>query len=278
MFNKCKKVFKLLFIYCFLFSVVLCQNMYSSNPQLTDEAFALRLSLREAILSKNIGDTIFFGSFEQNDNYLDGKEPIEWVILHKNLEANTAILISKYILECLPFNGFAENVTWENCSLRRYMNTDMLVEMFDDNELASIIPTYLINSRNIFNDSYSGEPTTDFLFIPGIDEMAVFFTNDYFVGETRIAELLRPGANRVCYATPYAIKKGVRVLGSDKKYPGAGNYFLRTTGLNGHRIWSGSVYADYYQAYISEVGELKPNGTGINSIDDGIRPMVQVAY
>ena len=67
-------------------------------------------------------------------------------------------------------------------------------------------------------------------------------------------------------------------MGFDKKYPGTGNYFLRTSGLPGRRIWFGDVYADYFQAFVSENGEIKPDGTGINSIDDGIRPMVQISY
>jgi hypothetical protein len=136
----------------------------------------------------------------------------------------------------------------------------------------------LLNSPNIFNGAYSGEPTYDYLFIPGIDEMVAFFTSDNFVNEARINELKRPNKKRMCYATTYAIAKGVRVLGEDKEFPGTGNYFLRTTGLPGRRIWFGDVYADYFQAFVSENGAVVPDGTGINSIDDGIRPMVQICY
>lgn len=158
------------------------------------------------------------------------------------------------------------------------MNTAMLSEMFNNSELACILPTFLLNSPNIFNGAYSGQPTYDYLFIPGIDEMIAFYSNDNFINEARLNELKRPSKKRISYATNYAVSRGVRVIGSGKENSGAGNYFLRTTGLPGRRRWFGEVYADYFQAYVSENGSVVPEGTGINSIDDGIRPMVQISY
>ena len=242
------------------------------------EYFAQKNFLKEQMLDKNIGDSIFFGKYEQNGILNDGKEFVEWVILRKDENENSVILISKYILDCYPFNGFSENVTWETSSLRKLMNTDMLTEMFNDSELACVLPTFLLNSPNIFNGAYSGQPTYDYLFIPGIDEMIAFYSNDNFINEARLNELKRPSKNRVCYATNYAVSQGVRVIGNGKENSGAGNYFLRTTGLPGRRRWFGEVYADYFQAYVSENGAVVPEGTGINSIDDGIRPMVQISY
>lgn len=279
-----KKVFKILIVFIivfgFVFNVFAKSNVIdnTSDLQISYETLAQRLYLREQIVNKNIGDIILFGSYEQNGILDDGKEPVEWTILKKNDNGTSVILISKYILDCYPFNGFHQNVTWETSSLRNHMNSKMLKEMFNDSELSCITPTYLSNSKNIFNDSYSGEPTYDYLFIPGIDEMLAFFSNDYFVNEAKINELTKPNTKRICYATPYAINRGVRVTGESEKYPGAGNYFLRTSGLQGRRRWYGDVFADYYQSFVSENGSIKPDGTGVNSIDDGIRPMVQIIY
>ena len=254
-------------------------NSFAANETtIPHEIFEEKVFLSNQINQKNEGDTIFFGNYEQNNNLADGKEAIEWIILKKDSSNNSAILISKYILDCLPFNGFSENVTWETSSLRHYMNSNMLNEMFNSIEQKCIFPTFLLNSRNLFNNAYSGEATYDLIFIPGIDEMLAFFYNDNFVNEARIQELTKPNENRVCLATEYAINRGVRVLGVGKKYPKAGNYFLRTSGLPGRRIWFSDVYADYFQSFVSENGEIKPDGTGINSLDDGIRPMVQICY
>lgn len=242
------------------------------------EFFAQKQFLKEQMSNSNVGDSIFFGKYEQNGIIHDGKEYVEWIILKKDDNDDSAILISKFILDCYPFNGFSENVTWENSSLRNHMNSVMLSEMFNESELACILPTFLLNSPNIFNGAYSGEPTYDYIFIPGIDEMIAFFSNDNFVNEARLNELKRPSKKRMCYATNYAISKGVRVIDENKENSGAGNYFLRTTGLPGRRRWFGNVYANYFQAFVSENGSIVPEGTGINSIDDGIRPMVQISY
>lgn len=268
-------------IIVFILVITNCCLLKSYSAKLKEipyEIFEKKVFLSNQFKSKKKGDSIIFGNYEQNGNESDGKEPIEWIILRNDTVNNKAILISKYILDCYPFNGFSENVTWKNCSLRNHMNSVMLIEMFNDAELSCIVPTFLLNSRNIFNNAYSGEPTYDFIFIPGIDEMLEFFSNDNFVNEARIQELTRPNESRMCLATEYAKNRGVRVMGFDKKYPGTGNYFLRTSGLPGRRIWFGDVYADYFQAFVSENGEIKPDGTGINSIDDGIRPMVQISY
>ena len=274
------KIFKNLFL---TFLIILILSLFTlgafAGPNNDNyEFFAQKLFLKEQLANKNIGDSIFFGKYEQNGVLHDGKEFVEWVILRRDENENSAILISKYILDCYPFNGFSENVTWETSSLRKHMNTNMLTEMFSDSELACILPTFLLNSPNIFNGAYSGEPTYDYLFIPGIDEMVAFFSNDNFVNEARLNELMRPNKKRMCYATTYAISKGVRVMGEDKENPGTGNYFLRTTGLPGRRRWFGEVFANYFQAFVSENGSVVPDGTGINSLDDGIRPMVQISY
>ena len=276
-----KSFIKKSIILFFIIAIFNCDiiNCYASFENLVPhEIFAKKIFLSNQIIPKNVGDTIFFGNYEQNGNLSDGKEPIEWVILRKDDNNNSVILISKYILDCYPFNGFSENATWETSSLRYHMNNVMLNEMFSEVELSCILPTFLLNSKNIFNNAYSGEPTYDYIFIPGIDEMLAFFYNDNFVNEARINELIKPNDKRVCLATEYAINRGVRVLGVGKKYPKAGNYFLRTSGLPGRRIWFGNVYAEHFQAFVSENGAIKPDGTGINSLDDGIRPMVQICY
>ena len=267
---------------CFLIILVLLSNLcflgsaVSNSQTVPLEIFETKRNIRAQFSSKQIGDTFIFGKYEQNNNLDDGKEPIEWIILYK--DKTLVILISKYILDCLPFNNSSKNVTWENSSLREYMNSIMKEEMFTDVEKSCLATSYLINSENCYTGSYSGKPTADYIYIPGIDEMIEFFTNKEFDCDTRLNELTKPNTNRVGYATDFAKARGVRVADNSHKYPGAGNYFLRTSGLMGKRIWYGDTYAEYFQTFISEYGSLNPNGTGINSIDDGIRPMIQICY
>ena len=250
----------------------------NSKPFLLHEKTYIQYYLENQIMNAGVGGSIIFGKYEQDNILENGLEDIEWIVLAYDDKNCSAVLISRYALDCYSINGFHENVRWENCSLRAHMNNDMMLSMFNDEELSCIVPTRLENSPNFYNGEDSGSPTTDFLYLPGLDEMYFFFSNPYMVNEAKIEELLKPNKNRVCHATSYAVARGVRVIGGEGKDKMACNYFLRTTGLSGHRIWYGDVYADYYQSFVSETGEVKPNGTGITSMDDGIRVMMQVKF
>ena len=277
--KKSLKIFLALF-----FILVICSNVIAESTIIDtrEEDKILSNPVKNALLKSmkdvKATDIITFGHYEQDNDLLNGKEDVEWIVLTNNYENREAILISKHILDCLRFNGFHVYATWETSSLRAYMNTTMLNDMFTENEIKCLKKTTLINSPNLFNGTFSGNNTEDYLFIPGIDEMYVFFSNDYFYNDAKVTELLRPNELRIAYATKYAVARGVRVLEKGAKFKGAGNYFLRTTGLLGHRIWFDETYGDFFQSYVSELGEIKPDGTGINSSDDGIRVMVILNY
>ena len=142
-----KKILYLFFIILIINNLIV-NNSYAYEKYELDETKMLKLFIREQITSKLIGDSIFFGNYEQDGIIEDGKEPVEWIILMKDTNDDSAILISKYILDCYPFNGFKENVNWHNCSLRKHMNTAMLNEMFNSIELSCLLPTYLFLCSN----------------------------------------------------------------------------------------------------------------------------------
>lgn len=73
-----------------------------------------------------VGDTIEFGEYEQ-DNKSD-KEPIEWNVL--DIQDNKALIISKYGLDAKKYNEEYQSVTWENCTLRKWLNEDFYNEAF----------------------------------------------------------------------------------------------------------------------------------------------------
>ena len=235
-------------------------------------------SLSEQIKNANIGDKIIFGRYEQNNNINDGMEPLEWILLEKDYKHKTAILITTYLIDCQRFNGFNENVTWETCTLREFMNNNMYSLMFNEKEKLSICPSKLSNSPNIFNSSYSGNDTIDNIYIPSIDDMYKYFYNPFVTIENRGLELLEMNSLRSAKGTLYAISKGLRTTSKNNSKMAPANYFLRTTGLRGKRKWYNDVYCSFYQSYVTELGQINPDGTGIHSADDGIRVMTKVYY
>lgn len=67
---------------------------------------------------------IKFGHYEQDNDASNGKEAIEWEVL--GYEDGELLLISRYILDAVPYNYEWTDVTWETCALRKWLNDDFL--------------------------------------------------------------------------------------------------------------------------------------------------------
>lgn len=90
------------------------------------------------IASLKVGDTFFMGYFEQNGDMTDGREPIEWIVLSKT--DSKALVISKYALDNLPYNPTREDgITWETCSIRKWLNKEFYKSSFSKSEKSLII-------------------------------------------------------------------------------------------------------------------------------------------
>ncbi len=88
------------------------------------------------------GDYVRFGSYEQDGDDENGKEPIEWMVLSNN--DSKLFLLSRYVLEPGKINAKTEEeVTYENCGLRKWLNEDFLGKAFDEDEAAVIATTTL---------------------------------------------------------------------------------------------------------------------------------------
>lgn len=63
----------------------------------------------ELLQSAQIGDYIYFGVYEQDNDEENGKEKIEWIVIDKS--DNKLFVISKYVLDCQVYNATSEDVT-----------------------------------------------------------------------------------------------------------------------------------------------------------------------
>lgn len=94
-----------------------------------------------------------------------------WDILA--IEGNKALLLSTNAVENMPFNEEDANVTWESCTLRRYLNEEFY-NMFSDEERAMILP---VENENPSNEAYGtpgGEKTIDKIFLLSLDEIETY--------------------------------------------------------------------------------------------------------
>lgn len=201
-----------------------------------------------------VGDTVTFGSYEQ-DNHLDnGPEPIEWIVL--DVKNNRALLISKYILDTQPYNSEYHDIAWEDCSLRSWLNHDFFNTAFSEREQESILITDIDNSAAQSSISWES--------IPGNDTQDRVFLLSYREAE----ELLSAEMNR-CAPTDYAIGNGAWSNSAVKTNGrAAGVWWLRSRS-------SGAGYiTGIFAGTVDCLG--KPDYGHVNIHDAGVRPALWI--
>lgn len=105
-----------------------------------------------------------FGQYEQDNNNENGLEAIEWIVYACGDDFYT--LISKYALDCKPYNDSDKEVTWETCSLRKWLNNDFLSTAFSEDQVDEILVTDVDNSNKYgYADISGGKNTKDKVFL-----------------------------------------------------------------------------------------------------------------
>lgn len=117
---------------------------------------------------------VVFGHYEQDGDLANGKEPIEWIVLEENETGK--LLMSRYILDCVPFNKDYTDVMWDASSLRSWLNNDFAGEAFSEEERALILLSRIAYD-NIETDQ-RGE-TEDQVFCLSLDELTKYYKFTY---------------------------------------------------------------------------------------------------
>lgn len=211
----------------------------------------------------SIGDHILFGQYEQDNKQLNGKEPIEWLVLDK--QGTRALLISKYGLDGKKFNEGNEKVKWEDCTLRSWLNTVFFNEAFSEKEQEKILTIEVDNSASQgYWDVGDGCNTQDKIFLLSCAEV-----QKYFGAECSEKSSGQKNTEPRTAATPYANTKwcGSTMYGStcltvDGKV--AVSWWLRSPG-----IWGLSATA------MAETGEFVRIGS--NYLKFLVRPAMWIS-
>ena len=176
------------------------------------------------LADSDVGDYVLFGSYEQDVYESDGKEAIEWLVLSK--EDDRLLLVSKYALDAMPYHDtkISENIIWESCTLRAWLNNEFLNSAFTEEE-QSMIPSVTVAAHD--NPSMgglsSGNDTEDKVFILSYQEAEEYFSSD---------------ADRICKATAYA--QGFTMPMEDSLLEAS--WWLRTRGETLHH----ATFVDQY--------------------------------
>ena len=208
-----------------------------------DSAERAREILTEKFRKTAVGDYVFFGSYEQDNNTANGKEDIEWLVLAK--EGNKVLVISRYALDCQQYNTSYTNVTWETCSLRKWLNGTFISSAFNSVEQAMIQNTTVTADKNPSYSTSPGNNTTDKVFLLSITEANKYFSSD---------------SARQCQGTAYCYAQGAYKVSNGNCW-----WWLRSPGHDSSNA-----------AFVRNDGSVNNYGDFVNYGTDAVRPALWI--
>lgn len=139
-------------------------------------AECLFLKQKAGLTNVNVGSTIKFGFYEQDNNTSNGKEEIEWKVLA--VDGNKALVISQYALDCQKYNSTYTDTTWEKCSLRKWLNGTFYNAAFGSDHQKMIASSTVTADKNPSYSTSPGNNTTDKVFLLSITEVYKYFSSE----------------------------------------------------------------------------------------------------
>jgi len=113
--------------------------------------------------------------------YFGPREMMKWRVLDVDTTNNRALLLSEDIVEIRPYNGWRDKVTWETCTLRKYLKGEFL-RNFSEKDQARIVPMHNENPDNTWGTFFGqpfnmsgGKPTDDYIFLLSVFEVLKYF-------------------------------------------------------------------------------------------------------
>ncbi len=89
-----------------------------------------------------IGDRVWLGSYEQDNNFFNGTEPIEWTVIQ--VQDGTALLLSRYVLDEKKYDVLQSDdkikVNWDSSNLKNWLNSEFFKNSFTSSEKSFIQP------------------------------------------------------------------------------------------------------------------------------------------
>lgn len=191
--------------------------------------------------SLKANDVIRFGTYSQNSPQ---KDSISWRVLR--VDGEKALLLAVNLLSSRPWDATGQNLTWDNSSIRQWLNGEFLNEAFSSDERNAILLSDLDNSDQHGYGTPAGKNTTDKVFLLSVNEYETLVKN-----------------------TPYATASPTSVAVNEGAYAnGEGNsaWWLRSPGM-----------AFDSPAYLSSAGELGTRAHKATEKILGIRPAIWIS-
>ena len=169
----------------------------------------------------NVGDMITFGSYEQDNDLTNGKEPITWRVLDYNSQKRIALVLSEKALDTRAFNeDNSSGCTYDRSTIRSWMNgydkaqndlkknfttNNFIDTAFTPEEQDRIAKTLVVPDKNPKADE-----NPEYNYVTG------YMTEDkiFLLSITEVNKYLTTSSDKQADTTRYAVKKGARVVAS----------------------------------------------------------------
>lgn len=217
--------------------------------------------------------TVYIGSFPQSDSTGNIKEPLEWYVLKK--ENNRALLLLKNSLPDTykKFNDEMKNVSWENCTLRDWLNNNFYNYAFSNNDKSSILESLVENDSEVYGNLNGGN-VKDKVFILSLDE-----AKKYLVDESiRKAETY--WTRTICYSNNKIVTKWYNSNGDEIKMPAGAidEKKLKEQGIHSEKVDTGELVTKVAVYDSSSDRFYINNGYEVNDEYISVRPAMWVKY
>ena len=186
-------------------------------------------------------------------------EPIKWRVL--NTDGKEAFLLADVVLDDQKYNTDFTNVTWETCSMRKWLNKQFINTAFSLGEKNAIPVKRIVNKDNIRYGTKGGENTSDKVFLLSESEVwnteeaiGYGFSDDYEINDEA----------RTSNFSTYAYAMGIE-QSFEFYFDGAINWWLRSPGS-----YNGSA------EIVCDDSTVGTSGGRVNYVTNGVRPALHL--
>lgn len=183
--------------------------------------------------------------FGKYDSEIGGVGAIDWIVVDKN--DKSYLLVSRYIIDCKNYNDADEKVTWEECTLNKWLNNYFLNGAFSTDEISYMNPV------NEF--AFSGHEKVTLLNVAACRK--------YFGTEDSDKRNYKLSAE----ATTWAISNWEEVVDNKiSQFYHCGSFFLTDNGKEANKA-----------AWVGQYGRVYEEGQPVKlNKGDGVRPVIVV--
>ena len=183
------------------FASAFCDVALTVRPSNNGKALQLTWSGEAPNLYGAQTSGVYFGNYKQSGSKETGfnVDPVKWRVL-SNADGKL-FLLSDQNLDVVRYNESRNPVTWETCTLRKWLNDyegnpyadeddSFIGSAFSDGETAAIAETTVVNDNNRHYKTPGGNATTDRVFLLSIAEAintAYGFTHGYNNTDDRVS-------------------------------------------------------------------------------------------